>query len=292
MNTQSDTRLYGKAHLNRRFDAISSDGARLAVQEWGRSDGPTLLLIHAWSQSHLGWAPQLQGDLAKHFRIVTFDHRGHGESDKPTAMEAYTENERWADDIHAVMEAAQIERAVLVPWSLGGVVALDYLAKYGVDRVAGVNFAAAGNAIGTARATTHFGAAVAAHAEGALSSDLRTQLTASLRLQQALVYREVPIEDFAELFGQALVAAPAARAGLLSRQIDHEPTLRALSLPLLLSHGTRDAILTPQASEDVLRFAPHAEVSWYEGGGHAPHWEDPERFDRELYEFAKRAFDA
>jgi pimeloyl-ACP methyl ester carboxylesterase len=281
---------YLSAQPRQRYTATSRDGTTLAVQEWGNPDGPALLFIHAWSQSHLGWAPQFEGALAREFRIVTFDQRGHGESAKPEAFEAYTDNARWADDVDAVIRAAGIERAVLVAWSLGGVVALDYLATYGDAHVAGLQFVAAGNTIGTARAQTHFGSAVAAHAGDALGDPLRPRLAALLGLQQALVHRELSIGDFGELFAQALTASPVARAGWLSRQVDHEATLRATALPIQVAHGREDAILLPKATEDLLDFAPQAVAHWYEGAGHAPHWEDPARFDADLAAFARAAF--
>jgi non-heme chloroperoxidase len=288
MSTTTPASLSAAPH--RRYTATSTDGTALSVQEWGNPDGPALLFIHAWSQSHLGWAPQFEGDLAREFRIVTFDQRGHGESGKPDAFEAYTDNARWADDVDAVIRAAGIERAVLIAWSLGGVVALDYLAKYGDARVAGLQFVAAGNTIGTARAQTHFGSAVAAHAGDALGEPLRPRLAALLGLQQALVYRELSIGDFGELFAQALIASPTARAGWLSRQVDHEATLRAARVPIQVAHGREDAILLPKATEDLLGFVPQATASWYAGAGHAPHWEDPARFDAELAAFARAAF--
>jgi non-heme chloroperoxidase len=91
------------------------------------------------------------------------------------------------------------------------------------------------------------------------------------------------------LFAQSLVAAPGARVGLLSRSVDHEPTLRAWRKPLLLSHGDVDSVITIQAAQEAAAFAPHARLSVYAGGAHAPHWEDPARFDRELADLAARA---
>lgn len=285
------TPAYLSAQPRQRYIATSRDGTAIAVQEWGKPDGPALLFLHAWSQSHLGWAPQFVGELAREFRLVTFDHRGHGESDKPEDIAAYRDDARWADDVDAVIRAASIERAVLVAWSLGGVVALDYLAKHGDAHIAGLQFVAAGNTIGTARAQTHFGSAVAVHAGDALGEPLRQRLAALLGLQQALVHRELSIGDFGELFAQALIASPLARAGWLSREVDHEATLRATALPIQVAHGREDAILLPKATEDLLGFAPHAVAHWYDGAGHAPHWEDPARFDAELAAFARRALE-
>ena len=57
--------------------------------------------------------------LARHFRVVTFDGRGSGASGRPTGATAYT-NEEYAADAVAVMDAAGVERAVLVSLSCGG----------------------------------------------------------------------------------------------------------------------------------------------------------------------------
>ena len=59
------------------------DGLTISAQEWGNPAGPEILFIHGFSQSHLSWIRQVNSDLAKEFRIVTYDLRGHGNSDKP-----------------------------------------------------------------------------------------------------------------------------------------------------------------------------------------------------------------
>jgi non-heme chloroperoxidase len=59
------------------------DGLTIAAQEWGNPNGPEILFIHGFSQSSLSWMRQVDSDLAKEFHIVTYDLRGHGNSDKP-----------------------------------------------------------------------------------------------------------------------------------------------------------------------------------------------------------------
>ena len=66
-------------------------GLKLHAREWGNPGGPALLFIHGWSQSDLCWLNQVRGDLAGTFRIVTFDLRGHGLSEKPSGPEQYAE---------------------------------------------------------------------------------------------------------------------------------------------------------------------------------------------------------
>jgi len=78
---------------------LGGGGLKLHAREWGNPGGPALLLIHGWSQSDLCWLNQVRGDLASTFRIVTFDLRGHGLSDKPTQPEHYADGKLWADDV-------------------------------------------------------------------------------------------------------------------------------------------------------------------------------------------------
>ena len=79
------------------------------------------------------------------------------------------------------------------------------------------------------------------------------------------------------------VVVPAAiRANLASREIDCDDVLRALEIPLLVTHGRADTVVLPEMAEHVLATCPTAEASWYDGVGHAPFLEEPERFNREL----------
>ena len=73
--------------------------------------------------------------LARHCRVITFDGRGNGRSDRPTEAEAYAEGEFAADAI-AVMDATQTERAVIVGFSMGAQRGLLLAANH-PERVAG-----------------------------------------------------------------------------------------------------------------------------------------------------------
>jgi len=59
------------------------DGLTVSAQEWGSPSGPEILFIHGFSQRHLSWMRQVDGDLAGDFRISICDLRGRGNSDKP-----------------------------------------------------------------------------------------------------------------------------------------------------------------------------------------------------------------
>ncbi|MDX3189041.1 SDR family oxidoreductase [Streptomyces sp. MN03-5084-2B] len=83
----------------------ASDGVRLSVTVEGRSDGPTVVLVHGYPDNSSMWGGVAAGLAAKH-RVVTYDVRGAGQSDKPSGRASYR-LDQLADDLRAVVEAVQ-----------------------------------------------------------------------------------------------------------------------------------------------------------------------------------------
>ena len=96
---------------------VERDGVRVFWERYGDGD-PTVLLLPTWTIIHSRcWKAQIPY-LARHCRVVTFDPRGNGRSDRPRKPAAYAERE-FAADALAVMDATETERAVLVSLSKG-----------------------------------------------------------------------------------------------------------------------------------------------------------------------------
>ena len=112
------------------------DGLTISAQEWGNPSGPEILFIHGFSQSYLSWMRQVNSDLAREFRLVTYDLRGHGNSDKPLDPARYRDSKAWGDEVQAVMDAAGLKRPVLVGWSYAGRVISDYVTTHGAGKLA------------------------------------------------------------------------------------------------------------------------------------------------------------
>jgi len=110
------------------------DGVRLFWERYGDGE-PTLFLLPTWSIVHARfWKAQIPY-LARHYRVLTFDGRGNGRSDRPAGAGAYTERE-FAADALAVLDATATRRAVLVSLSCGALWA-TLLAADHPDRVTG-----------------------------------------------------------------------------------------------------------------------------------------------------------
>lgn len=105
------------------------DGTRLHVEIHGRPDAPTVVLTHGVLCDLTFWRKQI-ADLSDEFRVVAFDHRGHGVSAAP-ARGSYT-LDHLADDLHAVLAATVPagEQAVLAGHSLGGIAVMAWGARY------------------------------------------------------------------------------------------------------------------------------------------------------------------
>jgi pimeloyl-ACP methyl ester carboxylesterase/predicted glycosyltransferase len=96
---------------------IERDGVRVFYERYGDGE-PTVLFLPTWSVIHSrGWKLQIPY-FARHFRVLTFDGRGNGRSDRPRRRDAYREEE-FAADALAVMDATDTERAILVSLSRG-----------------------------------------------------------------------------------------------------------------------------------------------------------------------------
>ena len=88
----------------------STDGVRIAVHESGNPDGPTIVAVHGFPDSHHVW-DGVVAELGDRFRIVAYDVRGAGESDKPRGRRAYRQAQLTAD-LTAVLDAVSPDEPV------------------------------------------------------------------------------------------------------------------------------------------------------------------------------------
>ncbi len=109
----------------------SANGLNLAVAEWGNPEGKPVLLLHGLSVSTHIWKHQHDAAKTARYRIVAFDLRGHGASDKPSSPQNYNRTKAWADDVAAVISAKQLFKPVVVAGSFGGNVAINYVRHHG-----------------------------------------------------------------------------------------------------------------------------------------------------------------
>src|SRR3984885_4528603 len=114
----------------------SADGVRIAVFEEGNPEGPTVVLVHGFPDSHVLWDGVVPR-LAERFRIIRYDNRGVGQSSVPKTVSAY-KMARFADDFAAVIaELSPGQPVHVLAHDWGSVGTWEYLTRPGAaDRVA------------------------------------------------------------------------------------------------------------------------------------------------------------
>ncbi len=267
----------------------TSDGVRLSVREYGKLDGPPIIFVHGIAQSQLSFERQVHSDLAKKYHLITYDLRGHGESDKPLQESAYTSGRRMSDDLRSVIAAtAGGRKPVLVGWSLGGIIVAQYLSDYGDGEIAGVNFVGARIAKPQEQPARMPGTA---HLGPMQSNDLEANIRATALFVRACVATALSPQDFELMLGYNMVSPPYARAATLkwSGGTDFAAALPRIKVPVLISHGRRDQVISPAVAEEAGRIIPTAKVSWYDEAGHSPFFDDAARFNAELASFTDAA---
>ena len=102
--------------------ATTQDAIRLYYEEAGT--GTAIIFVHEFGGDYRSWEPQMRHFSRRH-RCITFSARGFAPSDVPATISAYSQ-QKAVDDILAVMDAAQIEKAHIVGLSMGGFAALHF----------------------------------------------------------------------------------------------------------------------------------------------------------------------
>lgn len=248
------------------------------------SGGDTgFVFIHGILQAALCWKHQLAAPALAPWTCVAFDLRGHGYSSQPVGKEHYGDAAPWGRDIAAILDASGLRRAVLVGWSFGGRVILDYLSQQGGDpRIAGLVFVDAN----TRTAPGHVSDICMEMLGKTVSSDMAENIAAR-RAFVDLCFSTPPSEaDLVEILCYNNMTAPDVLAGMLGRPMDHDDQMRRISLPTLVIHGQEDRLSLPQAGRHTASTIPGARLHLMENVGHSPQLEVRDRFNDLLVQFA------
>lgn len=268
------------------FETRSGDGVILRGDAQGDAAAPEILFVHGLRQSRLCWDKQFTDPALSAFRLVRFDLRGHADSGKPDALDAYADPDRWADDVAAVISATGLRRPVLVGWSLGGMVVGAYLRKYGGAQVAAVNL------VDPIAKLSHdlLGPYAGAFTETTTSTDLAVRAAGTADFLAACFHRPLPVDELNPMLVVNGMTSRAVMDGIrLNPHKDMTGAFAAYPGPMLLTHGVHDRIVRVAMSEEVRAVRPDAELSLFAESGHSPFYEEPARFGRELAAFTMTA---
>jgi pimeloyl-ACP methyl ester carboxylesterase len=274
---------------------VERDGVRTFYEVYGSGD-PSVLLLPTWSIVHSRlWKMQIPY-LARHCRIVTFDGRGNGRSDRPEVSTAYSDEE-FARDALAVLDATGTRSAALVSESSGAKWALLLAAEH-AERVASAIFIAPALPLGPVDPALA-GAAVRFD-EQLESHDGWEKFNRHYWLEH---YRDFLEFFFAQCFteahstkqiedciGWALETAPESLVATMEaadrvRDADAVREFAAkVSCPTLVIHGTDDAVRPVGHARELARLTG-GRLFELDGSGHVPEGRDPVKVNQLVRDF-------
>jgi non-heme chloroperoxidase len=255
-------------------------GVPLNVVEAGDPSRPAVLFIHGFRQTYLAWTAQFGSDLAQRCHIVAFDLRGHGNSGQPWQAEAYDHSQPWGEDVARVIKATGLVKPLIVGWSFGGNVAMDYVRHYPDAPVAGFLLA------GTGAGMLSFPPPPPnAPPRPVTSPDLELNIAAVDASAGMLFQKSLDPVLRARFTAAAMRTSPfvdraiAARAGTTNQDL-----IARLHAPVTLVIGGQDPIVRPEMAARVRALWPQARYIAFPDSGHAPFLDEPARFDALLDE--------
>ncbi len=272
---------------------VERDGVRVFYEVYGHGE-PTILLGPPWAIVHSRvWKMQIPY-LARHFRVVVYDGRGNGRSDRSGSAAAYAEWEYSADAL-AVLDATGTAEAVVVGFSSGGRWKLILAARH-PERVKAVCFLAASPGLsrepfpyeaypfddeldtdeGWAKENRHYWLRDWPGYVEWFFSQCFTEPHSTKHIEDAVGWGLETTPETMLLTYDAPGLDPAEARELCAR----------MSCPVLVVHGDEDAIF-PYAEGLALAEATGGELVIFKGSGHCPQVRDPVRFNLLLREFVE-----
>lgn len=266
---------------------------KVHVEDYGGSGRP-IVLIHGWPLSGASWKEQIPALQAAGYRVITYDRRGFGQSDKPKTGYDY---DTLTEDLDGLVNELELTDVTLVGFSMGGGEVARYVSKFGEGRLHSLVFAAA---IPPMLMKT------ADNPEGPLEATEAAKMTEALTADSDAFY-----DDFTKKFfspngdgnsvvteSQRLEAVALAKkadktAALEAMQsfglTDFREDLQEITVPTLVIHGDADGIVPLEGSgERTHDTVEHSELYVVEGGPHGINVSHADEFNTVLLDFLKK----
>lgn len=241
--------------------ARASDGTRLYYEVTGA--GEPLLLVAGQAQDRAGWH-RVQDDFAARHRVVVFDHRGTGDSDKPAEPPYSTRG--FAGDAVAILDELGVARAHVYGISMGGRIA-QCLATYHAGRVGALVLGCTtpGNAHGVRRPP---------EVDPVLASGDPIKLLPFLVTPAWAAANRAMLGEL-DAIARSRPVPPYARALHYQASEGHDvwDLLPQITAPTLIVHGSDDQVNVPANAAILADRIPGAELHLLAGGRHAYFWE-------------------
>lgn len=262
----------------------SPDGVTLWYEDSG--DGLPIVFIPGLGMNSWHW--KYQQELAASHRVITLDPRGHGRS---TKEEKGLTLRQTAMDVQQLLVHLNLTDVTLVGWSMGAFVLYEYVALFGSDRLKALCSVdmTPRNTLTDGWKLAVFGNLEPAAVIGAAGGMIDDKEVWLRGLSVACFAPDnVPPDEVVDSWTRnsltvSLVSLLAFWIDLA--RSDWREFVSTIEIPTLLAHGAKSLAVPAEAGEWLSRTMPNSTLVMFENSGHAPFWEEPERFNDELRAF-------
>ncbi len=268
----------------------TAGSVRLHIDDSGGSGRP-VVLIHGWPLSAQAWEPQVSVLQAAGYRVVAYDRRGFGRSDKPESGYSY---DVLADDLQRVMDQCGLQDATLVGFSMGGGEVARYIARHGESRLHSVVFAAA---------VPPYLMKSADNPEGPLTPEMAQEKKKALEQNRGAYFNQFTQAFFSandvvhvtesQLSDAIMLCLQSAQHAALAcmdsfATTDFREDLKKVTVPTLVIHGDADAIVPIEGSGlRTHRAVPHSQLVTVTGAPHGLNVSHAQAFNDALLSFLR-----
>lgn len=281
---------------NIRIDSVNVDkNMRLNYLEAG--SGRTLVLIPGWSQTAEQFRFQIEG-LSDRYRVIAFDMRGHGDSDKPDHGYRI---QRLAQDLHEALAALDLRDVAILGHSMGCSVLWCYFDLFGAERITRYVFCDQASFLTTdptwaAEQTANYGSIFTPETVSGTANALRGPegATATEGFLRSMVTEGIEVEQFSWILKMNLKMRRQHAAALLYNHChqDWRDVLPRIDKPSLFIGGKASLVPTSCIAWNASQ-VPGAKLEIFEvneKGSHFMFIENPDRFNALVAEFMEAGF--
>ncbi|MGO4693880.1 alpha/beta fold hydrolase [Paenibacillus sp. 2TAB26] len=260
---------------------------KLYVEDIG--SGSPVIFLHGWPLNHKMFEAQFTLLSEQGYRCIGIDQRGFGKSSAPAAGYSY---DRLADDVKAVIDYLKLDQAYLVGFSVGGAIAVRYMARhggYGVRKLALLG--AAAPSFTQRENYPHGMTQEEANDQIAAIKKDRPQLLRDFG-EKFLADQEPnaisqPFKDWLQLLGLEASAWGSIHTFESLRDEDLRKDVLQIKAATTIFQGNLDQICPPEFAKQLLSGIDGSTLVTFEQSGHGMLFDEPTRFNEELLEFLK-----